>query len=238
MRLGKANRIVSALALGAAMTAAVATTPETANAALMVQATVGGAPTGVSYVSFDSLSLGNAGGVSNGITVSYTGTGRTVQGAASGLYAAPFLSNSNGVPFGIAGNGADPTRYLSTGIGSVVMVLPGDMKYFGLLWGSVDNYNTLEFWNDGVLIGSLTGTDIWAGANGDQGANGTFYVNVNSTQVFDKVVAKSSQYAFELDNVAYNTQSTVPEPATWTLLIAALLSLSWMVRRRRASVRA
>ena len=100
----------------------------TAHAALLVDATVGGAPTGVNYVTFDGLSLGNAGGVSGGITVSYSGTAQTVQGAASGLYAAPFISNNNGVLFGIAGNGADATRYLSTGIGTVTMLLPGDMQ--------------------------------------------------------------------------------------------------------------
>lgn len=203
-----------------------------AHAALMVNATIGGAPTGVTYVDFDLLPLGSAGGVSGGVTVSFSGTGQTVQGAQSGLYAAPFLSNNNGALFGTIGNGADPTRYLSTGIGSVTLLLPGDMQYFGLLWGSVDNYNSLEFWDGAVMVGNLTGTDIWAGANGDQGASGTFYVNVNSTLAFDRVVAKSSQYAFEFDNVAYNPTSTVPEPGTLALFGTLIAGLA-LVRRQR-----
>lgn len=203
-----------------------------AQAALIVNSSVGGAPTGVTYVDFNLLPLGSAGGVSGGLTVSYTGSGQTVQGAASGLYAAPFLSNNNGALFGTAGNGADPTRYLSTGIGTVTLLLPGDMQYFGLLWGSVDNYNSLEFWDGAVMVGSLTGTDVWAGANGDQGANGTFYVNINSSLAFDRVVAKSTQYAFEFDNVAYNPTSTVPEPGTLALFGTLVAGLA-LVRRQR-----
>ncbi len=223
------TRLVRALAIYSALTLA---SSAGAQAALIVNASVGGAPTGVTYINFNLLPLGNSGGASGGLTVSYTGTGQTVQGAASGLYAAPFLSNNNGVPFGTAGNGADPTRYLSTGIGTVTLLLPGDMQYFGLLWGSVDNYNSLQFWDGAAMVGSLTGTDIWAGANGDQGANGTFYVNVNSTLAFDRVVAKSTQYAFEFDNVAYNPTSTVPEPGTLALFGTLVAGLA-LVRRQR-----
>ena len=43
-----------------------------------------------------------------------------------------------------------------------------------------------------------------AGANGDQGVNGTYYVNINSNTFFDTVIATSTQYAFEFDNVSFN----------------------------------
>jgi hypothetical protein len=45
---------------------------------------------------------------------------------------------------------------------------------------------------------------VTATANGDQGASGNFYVNVNSTQGFASVVAASPYCAFEFDNVAFN----------------------------------
>jgi hypothetical protein len=202
-----------------------------AHAALTIDAAVGGAPTGVNYATFDDLSLGNAGGSSGGLTVSFSGTGQVVTGAASGLYAAPVLSSGNGAPFGIAADGADTTYYLSTGIGTVTLLLPDHMRYFGLLWGSVDNYNSLEFWDGTTHVGTLTGTDVWAGANGDQGADGTFYVNVKSDLAFDRVVARSTGYAFELDNVAYNTTSPIPEPATLALFGTILFSLG-LARRR------
>jgi hypothetical protein len=205
-----------------------------AQAALIVNSSVGGAPTGVTYVDFNLLPLGNIGGISGGLTVSYSGTAQTVQGAESGHYAAPFLSNNNGALFGTSGNGVDPTQYLSTGIGTVTLLMPSDMQYFGLLWGSVDDYNSLEFWKGALMVGSLTGSDVWAGANGDQGANGTFYVNVDSTIAFDRVIAKSTQYAFEFDNVAYNTTSAVPEPATLAMFGTLVAGLA-LVRRRRGN---
>jgi hypothetical protein len=223
------TQLVRALAACSAVTLALSAG---AQAAIIVDSSVGGAPTGVTYVDFNLLPLGNAGGTSGGLTVLYSGTGQTVLGTQSGFYAAPVLSNNNGAVFGSAANGPDSTRYLSTGIGTVTLLLPGDMQYFGLLWGSVDNYNSLEFWDGAVMVGNLTGTDVWAGANGNQGANGTFYVNVNSTLAFDRVVAKSTQYAFEFDNVSYNPASTVPEPATLAIFGTLVAGLA-LVRRRR-----
>jgi hypothetical protein len=204
-----------------------------AHATLTVSAAVGGAPTGVNYVNFDNLALGSAGGISDGVGVAFDPDGQAVQGSDGGVYAAPYLSNGNGVPFGDPENGPDTTTYLSTGLGSVTLSLPGLEKYVGLLWGSVDAYNTLSLYNGATLVGSITGTAVTSGANGDQGVNGTYYVNITSTQAFDKVVATSSQYAFEFDNVAYN-RTAVPEPTTLALFGAGLIGLG-LVRPRQVS---
>jgi hypothetical protein len=204
-----------------------------ARAGIVVNAAVGGAPTGVNYVNFDNLSLGNAGGVSKSVTVSFTGDAQTVQGSQSGVYAAPYLSNNNGALFGDNNNGPDTTRYLTTGVGSVTLMMPGQEKYIGLLWGSVDNYNTLSLYNGSTLVGTITGTDVTASANGNQGASGTFYVNIDSTVSFDKVVATSSNYAFEFDNVAYNSTMPVPEPSSFVLALAGAIGTVAINRLRR-----
>jgi hypothetical protein len=203
-----------------------------ARAGLVIDASVGGAPAGVNYANFDGLPLGSAGGMSNGITVSFGGDGQAVQGSVSGLYAAPFLSNGNGVPFGDPNNGPDATTYLTTGTGSVTLALPGEEKYVGLLWGSVDTYNTLSLYNGSTLVGTVTGAQVTAGANGDQGQFGTFYVNITSTDSFNTIVATSTQNAFEFDNVAFNP-SAVPEPSSIMLGLIGMMGAATYTQMRR-----
>lgn len=201
-----------------------------AHATLSVSAAVGGAPTGVNYVNFDALPLGDAGGTSAGVTVSFTPDGQAVQGAASGIYAAPYLSAGNGTLFGDPANGPDTTTYLTAGIGTATLKFPGAERYVGLLWGSVDTFNTLNFYNGTTLVGTVTGSNVTSSANGDQGANGTYYVNINSSVPFTSVVASSSSHAFEFDNVAYNA-SPVPEPSALVLIASGMLGLAFARRR-------
>ena len=182
-----------------------------ANAGPIISGAVGGAPTGVLLDNLDWLPGGSS---PTGIVVNFTGAAGAVTGSSSGLYAAPWISGSNGVGFGNA-LGADTTPYITSGsTGSMAeILLPSAMKYFGLLWGSVDGYNTLSFYNGGSLLFSFTGNDLLAGANGDQGVNGTLYANITTDgTAFNRIVATSSSYTFEFDNLAFNREvPTVPD---------------------------
>ncbi len=210
-----------------------------AHAALMVSATVGGATAGNTYVNFDDLALGSAGGTSGGIAVSFGSNGGIVTGS-NNVHAEPFISGSNAVPFGdVTAMGPDTTRYVTTGNTSATLTFSGMHHYLGMLWGSVDAFNKLEFFGGGTLVGMLTGTDIFAAANGDQGRMGTYYANITSDLGFDRVVASSSDYAFEFDNVAYDSGGStgVPEPAALGLLGLGLLGTGLVRRRKAASLR-
>ncbi len=208
-----------------------------------ISGSVGGAPTGVKYVNFDNLTAGQTGGLtgtgSNGsVGLTVTTDGQVAVGSVSSQYAAPFLSGGNGTGFGNA-NGIDTTPYLTTGKfptpgGSVEMDFGGDQKYLGLLWGSVDSYNTLEFFDAShVSLGTVTGSQVTASPNGDQGVSGTLYVNINTTDAFRYVKATSSSYAFEFDNVAYNdTNVSVPDGGSTCALLGLGLVGVGALRRK------
>jgi hypothetical protein len=203
-------------------------------------ASIGGAATGSDLFNFDALVVGSGaqtawstGGTSVAVSFVAPDSG-VVNGASKNVFAAPFLTGGNGLGFGSPNqpNGKDMTNYLTTGTGSVTLDFGASLSYLGLLWGSVDDYNTIEFFNGASLVGSFTGMDVLALPNGDQGPGGSVYVNFNDLEgTFTKVVLTSSTNAFEIDNVAINPVSVPDSGATVGLVGLGLLALA-AVRRK------
>jgi hypothetical protein len=172
-----------------------------------------GARTGSTVIDF------NSGLPSGGATVSGSGSSYGLYtGTSAGIAATPF---------------GDATQYYSTGLGTTTISFDEDNTYLGLLWGSVDGFNSIAFYKDGVLVGTVGGASILNPANGDQGIGGTYYVNFDVDGGFDEVRLISTNYSFEIDDLAYGDDYEVPAPMTALLFGAGLLALG-ASRRRRA----
>jgi hypothetical protein len=108
----------------------------------------------------------------------------------------------------------------------------GDLYYLGLHWGSMDDYNMIEFLSGGPtgsVVGTITGDQVWIspGPSGSQATMQTNqYVNIFSTVAFDSIKITSTSYAFELDNLAI-----VPIPGAVLLGILGLGAVGIKLRK-------
>ncbi|WP_158769102.1 PEP-CTERM sorting domain-containing protein [Paraglaciecola sp. L1A13] len=117
-----------------------------------------------------------------------------------------------------------------TNIGSVETSLIGaKINYLGFYWGSVDTYNSFEFYSGSTLVASISGTALLAEFNGTSGnqtspASNT-YVNLDfsDSEAFDNFKVISSGIAGEFDNIVVGLK--VPAPASLAFLGLGLLGL-------------
>jgi hypothetical protein len=132
-------------------------------------------------------------------SVSFAGSAGIYHGSVAGTAAAPVLNGQT-----IAGNyfAAEPS-------GNVTYQFTAPQHYFGMLWGSVDSFNVLTFYNGTQVVKRFTGSDIAANPTGSQAADGSFYVafNFTSSSQFTRVVVSSSSPAFEFGSVSYSTMN-------------------------------
>ena len=141
-------------------------------------------------------------------SVSFSGDYIITNQSVGGLYAAPNPQSGN-----YYATYHDPV--LSTPVESTVS-LGGLYNTLSFTWGSVDNYNTLELLQNGVVVKTVLGADVLPPGSGNQGPAGTITYSTTSSAAFDSIHFVTGSNAFEVDNI------TVPDGGT----TAALLGLA------------
>jgi hypothetical protein len=147
------------------------------------------------------------------------------------------VSGSN---FDFAAPYLDETNYLTINSPSVeskpkaTVCFREAYNYLGLFWGSVDDYNYIQFLNNGNIIAEYSGQDVIAPylANGNQSSKHTnLYVNFYSSDNFDAVRLISTSCAFELDNLAVGTVPHTPVPGALLLGVIGISTVGLNFRR-------
>lgn len=155
--------------------------------------------------------------VPNPFATSIIGTvGENVTTSVAGLRRSPWQGTPHaGSPFTAVAGGA--TAIYSFG---------QDADSFSFLWGSVDRVNTIQLFDDGALVDTISGALFRP-----RGSAGIPFLTVAVTNVlFDELRFSSGGNSFEYANLSV---SEVPLPAGFVLLVSALGGL--VLLRRRAT---
>lgn len=153
-----------------------------------------------------------------------SGDYKIVNGSAPGLYAQPV---------------AISLSYLTVPNSSITHTAEfglSSANYFGLFWGSVNDYNNSSINRNNAHIANFSGAGIVGQfANGNQiGYSSNRYINFDfSNDMYDTVRLNSNNFAFESDNHAYAASTFVPEPVNLLLMGLGVFGLCAARRLQR-----
>jgi hypothetical protein len=147
-------------------------------------------------------------------------------------------------PTGFAAPAGDATRFLytSTKIPNGTATLSTlDLTSVSFYWGSIDKYNFVDVLGAGGETLFTLGGGALAPADGNQTAGWTnrrVFFTAEGDELISGLRFRSTGVAFEVDDVAGTvfdggSGATVPEPATWAMMVMGF-GLVGFARRRRA----
>jgi hypothetical protein len=217
----------SAVALGGV--AATLLFVASAHAAVFVSPGASGPDAGPAAVETQVITFDS--GLAPGVTL--TG-GRIVSGSASMEYKAP---QGDSTPYlAVGANGAESAVLdFSSFLGEQ------DVSQFSFFWGSIDTYNTLQLLSrSGAVLYAMTGAALPPAPAGQSLALTNRRVTFTLTGADMELGGlrfTSSRPAFEVDTLSFATlTASVPEPATWALMIAGFGAAGATLRRRRLAI--
>ena len=172
-------------------------------------------------VSFDTPNMAGVTSISRGAVI-------TGAGSIGGVRAAPAGTLKGGVYQSIGGGGRTVLDFSGWMRGR-------PLASASLYWGSVDAYNFVDFLDaGGQQVGGIGGSDLPL-SNGNQllaDSNRRVYFTFTAQEAVTALRLRSHGAAFEFDDVAAGI-GTVPEPASWALLVIGFGCIGAAMRRRQ-----
>jgi hypothetical protein len=199
-----------------------ATMPKSISAIGQAGAPDAGPPPGQSLlVSFDTPNAA-------GVTEFSSGSVITAAGSIGGVRAAPA---GNGSVYRSLGGGGQSTFDFSG------WTKGAPLASLSFEWGSIDSYNFVDFLNQrGETVWTMAGSDF-PQYNGDQAAaitNQRVLISFQREADIAAVRMRSKGAAFEFDRLAGAVPTgTVPEPASWLMMIIGFGFVGFGLRRKR-----
>jgi hypothetical protein len=167
------------------------------------------------------------------VTFSYTDVNVRGADVYSGVAGGNYAGTYNGIGFHDPEGPSYTLDVSSTG---------GPINFFGAYFASTDATNTLTFLKAGNVVGTVTLDQVWALADYPLGDQMHVYASFSFTggATYDQIVfyQPNSPRGFESDNHTVGTlsESPMPEPAAWAMMLVGFGAMGTALRRRRPAI--
>jgi hypothetical protein len=176
----------------------------------------------------ESFSSGLPSGFTDTCTAGSTDCGVFPPANVDDIITNPTGNTSNFITTGVSTAGE--SIGINLGTVQTALHISTPINYFGLYWGSVDPYNTIDLYDGTTLVDSYTGAELLALDSSITPDVGSAFVNFAfNGNTITSITLSSTFENFETVNEAF---AETPEPATLALMGIGLLGLGFLARSR------